>query len=77
MFFDKPPCNNREIPLYFMRKLWDEFIMGKHVNYFGIGDFHGVGQGFAQDQEHVKNNPELGPRPPSKGLTPLPNILLL
>jgi hypothetical protein len=32
MVFDKPPCNNMEMPLYFLRKLWIEFIMGKHVN---------------------------------------------
>jgi len=32
MVFDKPPYNNMDIPLYFMRKLWLEFIMGKHVN---------------------------------------------
>jgi hypothetical protein len=23
MVFDKPPCNNREVPLYFLRKLWE------------------------------------------------------
>jgi hypothetical protein len=45
MVFDKPPCNNSEMPLYFLRKLWTEFIMGKHVNYFFTGDFHGVGRG--------------------------------
>ena len=43
MDFDKPPCNNREVPLYFMRKLWDEFILGNHVYYFDIGEFQGVG----------------------------------
>jgi hypothetical protein len=43
MVFDKPPCNNREVPLYFLRKLWDEFILGKNVNYFDMGDFQGVG----------------------------------
>jgi hypothetical protein len=32
MVFDKPPCNNREMPLYFLRKLWDEINLGKHVN---------------------------------------------
>jgi hypothetical protein len=39
MVFYKTPCNNMEMPLYFMRKLWAEFILGKHVNYFDIGDF--------------------------------------
>jgi hypothetical protein len=46
MVFDKPPCNKREVPLKFLRKLWDEFILGQHVNYFDIADFLGVGLGF-------------------------------
>jgi hypothetical protein len=54
--------------LYFMRKLWVELIMDKHVNYFGIGHFHGVGLGSSQNQENSRHDPELGP---------LPNILLL
>jgi hypothetical protein len=49
MVFDKPPCNNMEVPLYFLRKLWAEFILGHHVNYFDIGDFQGVGQGYVHD----------------------------
>jgi hypothetical protein len=64
MVFDKPSCNNKEVPLYFIRKLWDEFIMGKHVNYFDIGDFHGVGIGSTKDKEHARSDPMLGPRPP-------------
>jgi hypothetical protein len=39
MVFDKPPCNNKEVPLYFLRKLWVEFVLGHHVNYFDIGEF--------------------------------------
>jgi hypothetical protein len=57
MVFDKPPCNNREVPLYFMRKLWAKFIMGKNVNYFDIGKFHGVGLGSVNDQDHVGGTP--------------------
>jgi hypothetical protein len=45
MFFHKPPYNNKEIPLYFMIKLWVEFIVGKNVNYFYIGDFMGWFEG--------------------------------
>jgi hypothetical protein len=33
------------VPLYFLRKLLAEFILGRHVNYFDMGDFQGVGQG--------------------------------
>ena len=30
--FDKPPCNRREVPLYFLKTL-----LGLHVNYFDSG----------------------------------------
>jgi hypothetical protein len=66
MVFDKPPCNNKEIPLYFLRKLWDEFILGKHVNYFDVGDSQGVGLGFSLDREHARCDHVLGPCPPRK-----------
>jgi hypothetical protein len=36
MVFDMPPHNNREIPLYFLRKMYAEFVLHKHVNYFDI-----------------------------------------
>ena len=39
MVFDMPPHNNREIPLYFLRKMYAEFVLGKHVNYFDILEF--------------------------------------
>ena len=26
MVFDKPPCNNVEVPQYFLRKLWADFV---------------------------------------------------
>jgi hypothetical protein len=55
-----------EVPLYFMRKLWDDFIMGKHVNYFDIEEFQGVGLGSAQDREHARHDPMLVPRPPRR-----------
>jgi hypothetical protein len=47
MVFDKPPYNNRDVPLYFLHKLWAEFILGLHVNYFDIGVFQGGGVGSA------------------------------
>jgi len=42
MDFEKPPYNNREVLLYFLIKLWVEFMLGLHVNYFDIGDFLGA-----------------------------------
>ena len=47
MVFDVPPHNNREIPLYFLRKMYVEFMLGKHVNYFDMMEFQGVGKGDA------------------------------
>lgn len=47
MVFDVPPYNNREVREYFIRKLWAEFVMGEHVNYFDIIKFEGHGLGFA------------------------------
>ena len=39
MVFDEDPYGNKDIPLYFLRKLYAEFILGKHVNYFDILEF--------------------------------------
>ena len=63
MVFDKAPNNNMEVPLYFLRKLWAEFVLGLHVNYFDITEFQGGGLGFAQDRECARHNPMLGPHP--------------
>jgi hypothetical protein len=49
MVFDRPSCNNLEVPQYFLRKLWAEFELGYHVNYFDITEFQGVSLGSAQD----------------------------
>ena len=45
MVFNIPPHNNREVPLYFLQNLYVEFVMGKHVNYFDVLGFEGVGKG--------------------------------
>ena len=39
MVFDKAPNNNMEVPLYFLHKLWAEFVLRLHVNYFDITEF--------------------------------------
>ena len=54
MVFDKELNNNMEVPLYFFWKLWAEFVLGLHVNYFDITKFQGGGLGSAQDQEHAR-----------------------
>ena len=37
--FYKPPYNNVEVPQYFLKKPWDDFVVGFHVNYFNITEF--------------------------------------
>ena len=64
MAFDEYPHGKRDIPFYFLRKLYAEFILGKHVNYFDILGFQGVGHGMPQDREGARTDPNLVPRPP-------------
>ena len=64
MVFDEDPHGNRDIPFYFLRKLYAEFILGKHMNYFDILDFQGVGHGIPQDREGDKTDPNPVPCPP-------------
>ena len=62
MVFDIPPHNNREVPMYFLRKLYAEFVMGKHVNYFDMLGFQGVGRGMPQHRPHARHrdaNPQI------------------
>ena len=49
MVFDMPPHNNREIPLYFLWKMYVEFMLGKHVIYFDILSFQGIDGGMPQN----------------------------
>jgi len=64
MVFDEDPHGNRDIPFYFLRKLYAEFILGRHVNYFDILGFQGVGQGMPQDRQGARTDPNRVPRPP-------------
>ena len=43
MVFNEDLHGSRDMPLYFVRKLYDEFIMGKHINYFDLLKFQGIG----------------------------------
>lgn len=43
MVFDKPPNNSLDVPFYFIKQLYAEFVLVKHVNYFDIQPFEGVG----------------------------------
>ena len=72
MVFYKPPCNNVEVPQYFLKKIWADFVLGFHVNYFDITEFQGVGFGSAQDRPHAHQNPLRGPPAPRQEPNPLP-----
>ena len=54
MVFDEDPHGNKDMPFYFLRKLYAEFILGKHVNYFDILGFQGVSHGMPQDREGAR-----------------------
>ena len=56
MIFDENPHGNREIPFYFLGKLYGQFILGKHVNYFDILEFQGVGHGIPQDRKGARTD---------------------
>ena len=64
MVFDEDPHGNRDIPCYFLRKLYAEFILGKHVNYFDILEFEGVGHGMPQDREGARIDLKCVPHTP-------------
>jgi hypothetical protein len=53
--FDETLCNNKKVPLYFLRKLWVELVLGQHVNYFDIGELQGLGHVSTQDRENFRH----------------------
>ncbi|XP_059073863.1 uncharacterized protein LOC131874482 [Cryptomeria japonica] len=66
MVFDKPPNNNLDVPFYFIKKVCAEFVLGKHVNYFDIQPFQGVGLGMPQNRPgavRVVQGPYVPPPP--------------
>ena len=70
MVFDEDCHGNRYIPFYFLRKLHAEFILGKHVNYFDILEFQGVGHGMPQNRQGARTYPNRVRRPPCTPNTP-------
>ena len=52
--------------------MYVEFILGKHVNYIDILEFHGVGHGMPQDRKGETTDPNHVRRPPR---TPNPPCL--
>lgn len=65
MVFDQTTCNNYEVSLYFLIKLYYEFILHQIPNYFDMRDFDDRGGGSAKNRlgtrqvgnhEHRRNN---------------------
>jgi hypothetical protein len=52
------------VPLYFLRKLWEEFHLGHHVKKFDISEFQGVGHGSMQNRKNARCELLSGPHPP-------------
>ena len=48
MVFDKPPHSNLEVPFYFIKKFYVEFVLGHHVDYWSMRPNMGVGKGAPQ-----------------------------
>ena len=74
MVFDHSPHNNREMPLYFLRKMYAEFVLGKHVNYFDILEFHGVGLGIPQQHPNARHIDPNRPVAPPRRQLPRPDF---
>ena len=46
MVFDHLPYSGgNDVPFYFIKFLWVDFVIGKKPNYFDIQPFHGVNMG--------------------------------
>ena len=50
MVFDIPPHSNLEVPFYFLRKLYAEFVLKLKVNYWRMKPNMGLGLGDPQDR---------------------------
>ena len=74
MVFDMPPHNNKEIPLYFLRKMYAEFMLGKHVNYFDILAFQGIGGGMPQNRPNARLRDVDRPIPAPRRQLPGPDV---
>ena len=72
MVFDYPPCNNNEVPLYFLKKLYCEFVLNEVPNYFDFSDFFGRGGGSAQSRPGARVGQ---PRIPHAPKPPLPSVI--
>ena len=54
MVFDKPPHKNLEVTIYFLKKLYVEFVKGQKDNYWSMRSNMGVGGGTPYDRPMEK-----------------------
>ena len=59
MVFDAPPCNNHEVPMYFLKKLYCEFVLGEIPNYFDMLDSQGRGGGSSFERPGARRDPNV------------------
>ncbi|XP_057831811.2 uncharacterized protein LOC131042511 isoform X2 [Cryptomeria japonica] len=73
MVFDEPKCNNFEVSLYFLRKVYYEFVLNVLPNYFDMREFHGRGGDSTQDRPGARSRVAQESRHP---LAPKPKVHL-
>ena len=54
MVFDKVPYKNLEVTIYFLKKLYVEFVKGQKDNYWSMRSNMGVGGGTPYDRPMEK-----------------------
>ena len=59
MVFDAPPCNNHEVLMYFLKKLYCEFVLGEIPNYFYIFDSQRRGGGSSFERPEARRDPNV------------------
>ena len=65
MVFNVPPHKNWELSLYFIWKLYEDFVLDKYVNYFDILGFHDIDMGMPKNKPNVRNWDANWPIPPA------------
>ena len=63
MVFDAPPCNNHEVPKYFLKKLYCEFVLGEISNYFDILPSQGRDGGSSFERLGAHHDPNIARAP--------------
>ena len=73
MVFDIPPHGNLDIPFYFLRKLYAEFVLKLKVNYWSMKPNMGLGLGAPQDRPSSQQK-KAGTFVPPTDISPPPRV---